>query len=249
MQKQILSKSIALTFGVLVLCFVIGFIVFAWTEPSVAPPGGNVPTPLNVGSIEQWKEGELGIGSTPLFDINPGGIAASAFYDIDNNSWYIDPAGNSVFSGNVGIGKKIPTKKLDVVGDIQATGDICTDQDGGKCLSTVIGGCSAGFVDTGFGYCIQQDENSEQYWHDASDYCATQYSARLCSVSEWYNACMNTLGLANMTNNWEFVDDWVEAGPILEERYAVAVGNGACVSIDQVKTNPESEPFRCCRSK
>ncbi len=30
-----------------------------WTEPTQPPPSGNVPTPLNVGSIEQTKQGGL----------------------------------------------------------------------------------------------------------------------------------------------------------------------------------------------
>jgi hypothetical protein len=42
----------------------------------------------------------------------------------------------SFMGGNVGIGTTTPTQKLDVNGQIHASGDICTDAGGGKCLST-----------------------------------------------------------------------------------------------------------------
>ncbi|MFA6171251.1 MAG: hypothetical protein WCW77_04060 [Patescibacteria group bacterium] len=42
--------------------------------------------------------------------------------------------------GNVGIGTTEPTKRLDVAGAIHASGDICTDQGGGNCLSTIASG-------------------------------------------------------------------------------------------------------------
>ncbi|MCX6814107.1 MAG: hypothetical protein NTY20_00425 [Candidatus Aenigmarchaeota archaeon] len=41
--------------------------------------------------------------------------------------------------GKVGIGTASPAQKLDVVGQIHASGDICTDAGGGKCLGTVSG--------------------------------------------------------------------------------------------------------------
>ena len=58
-------------------------------------------------------------------------------------------------TGDVGIGNSSPAKKLDVTGDIHATGDICTDLEGGKCLSKGFGdmvkidGFSGGLAQTG----------------------------------------------------------------------------------------------------
>jgi len=46
--------------------------------------------------------------------------------------------GNDLYvTGNVGIGTEDPNQKLDVSGEIHATGDICTDQGGGICLGAV----------------------------------------------------------------------------------------------------------------
>lgn len=57
-----LPKTVALTIGVLAIIFSIRFIVLAWTEPPQAPPQGNVPAPINVGSITQTKAGGLNLG-------------------------------------------------------------------------------------------------------------------------------------------------------------------------------------------
>ena len=59
MNKIISPKIIALTFGILVVSFAVAFYVIAWQEPSQAPPGGNVPAPLNVGPTGQSKSGGL----------------------------------------------------------------------------------------------------------------------------------------------------------------------------------------------
>jgi len=74
-------KSIAFLISILVLTFTFGYFIFAWTEPSSSPPGGNVPTPINVGITPQAKAGR---------------ISATEFYDYNNPSYYVDPAGQSV---------------------------------------------------------------------------------------------------------------------------------------------------------
>ena len=117
------QKSIALILGILTMSLLISCVVLAWTEPGAAPPGGNVSSPVNIGSVQQWKEGGLGIG-TKTFDLGSGQIAASVFYDKDNSSWYLNPSGISVFSGNVGIGTTSPVAKLDVAGPIFAEAGI-----------------------------------------------------------------------------------------------------------------------------
>jgi len=62
MDKLLSPKITALAFGVLVVSFAVGFYVFAWQEPTEAPPEGNVPTPINVSDTPQTKKGDLTIG-------------------------------------------------------------------------------------------------------------------------------------------------------------------------------------------
>jgi hypothetical protein len=136
-------KSIALILGVLAMSLLAGYLVLAWTDPTAVPPGGNIASPINIGSVQQWKEGGLGIG-TKTFDLASGQTAASIFYDKDNSSWYVNPAGTSIFSTSIGIGVTVPTYKLDVVSGGATTarfGTVSTDK-------VVIGG-GAGKLDVG----------------------------------------------------------------------------------------------------
>jgi hypothetical protein len=43
----------------------------AWNNPSVAPTGGNVPAPINVGSDAQVKSGQLGVSTLTLLATTP----------------------------------------------------------------------------------------------------------------------------------------------------------------------------------
>jgi len=65
LKKQISPKIVALVFGVIVICFAVAVYVSAWTEPGVAPPGGNVDPPLNTSITGQIKEGGLLLGNSP----------------------------------------------------------------------------------------------------------------------------------------------------------------------------------------
>jgi len=93
MNKKIYSKTMALVVGVLAMVFLISLIVLAWTEPGSAPPGENVPAPLNVSINAQAKEGALIIGAN-------SGVTT----------------GLIVQYGNVGIGTTGPNDKLEVSG-------------------------------------------------------------------------------------------------------------------------------------
>lgn len=103
MRKQISPKIVSLIFGVLVICFVIGFYVFAaWTEPGDAPPGGNVAAPLNVSDVSQIKQGPLTLNT---LGSSPTGLIVNR---------------DAIFlNGNVGIGTTNPNDTLTVNGPIR----------------------------------------------------------------------------------------------------------------------------------
>jgi hypothetical protein len=89
-----LSKTVALYLGVLVMSFLVGYLVFAWTEPTASPPGQNVDTPINVGSTGQLKTGALTIS---------GGFESTGATLLATQG------------GSVGIGTTGPDAKLDVL--------------------------------------------------------------------------------------------------------------------------------------
>src|SRR4030042_3378519 len=64
--------------GVVMVGLVLGLtiqFVKAWTEPTVAPPGGNIGAPINTGINTQNKSGMLGVGGLMTSLLNLGNPA------------------------------------------------------------------------------------------------------------------------------------------------------------------------------
>lgn len=116
-KSELSSKTIPLSFGILVFLFVVGFYIFAaWTEPSQPPPGcpegdPGCDAPLNIGPSDQKKKGNLDIG---------GGTLAYWLTKLGESFALKNEAGEIKFilgqDGNVGIGTTNPSAKL-TVGD------------------------------------------------------------------------------------------------------------------------------------
>ena len=53
------KKLVSILPQIMTSLFLVGFVAFAWQEPSATPPGGNVFSPINVGNIGQTKQGGL----------------------------------------------------------------------------------------------------------------------------------------------------------------------------------------------
>jgi hypothetical protein len=115
---------------------------FAFTEPAGAPPGGNVPAPLNVGGAAQTKTGKLNLFGGGYPDIS-GGLVNQAVYGLGA---YSIAAGNSIYSygkicaGNglgdcTGVGGVV----INSVG-AKVTADQYCFNAGGACLTNAGGG-------------------------------------------------------------------------------------------------------------
>lgn len=74
-------------------------LVLAWTGPSASAPNGNVAAPINVGPVDQIKDGNLGVNGLAVFGntllqggsyLNFGATAGSGGYGIRDNSGLLE---------------------------------------------------------------------------------------------------------------------------------------------------------------
>lgn len=93
--------------GIIIGVFLaIGLSVIAFTEPAVAPPGGNVGAPINVSGTAQTKAGKLNIGGGLSYWITKVGDS----FALENDSGLINFVVGQ--DGNVGIGTTNPNNAL-----------------------------------------------------------------------------------------------------------------------------------------
>lgn len=131
------SKFLLPIFG-FVLAVVFNNFVLGFTEPTTAPPGGNVSAPVNVGSTEQVKSGGLGSSTNiilrqsgnPDYKLNnSGGTLHFKCTDSARSECAIDVSNSATRlvigqDGNVGIGTTAPGYKLTVTGGDIAFGTV-----------------------------------------------------------------------------------------------------------------------------
>ena len=53
-------------------------LVEAWTGPTATPPGNNVPAPINIGTADQIKNGNIGVNGLAVFGNSLLGGATSS---------------------------------------------------------------------------------------------------------------------------------------------------------------------------
>jgi hypothetical protein len=99
--------------------------VSAWTGPTAAPPGNNAAAPLNVGSVNQVKNGNIGVNGLAVFGntllqgssyLNFGSTAGSGGYGI----W--DNGGTLNFKNSGGSWQSLQTIVSNLVGGGSLTG-------------------------------------------------------------------------------------------------------------------------------
>jgi len=87
-------KKISFIISIVLMSLAVSYTLGAWQEPTSSPPEGNVSAPINISSTAQTKSGGLTL---------QGDFTAPIFYDADDSSYYVNPAGESVV-GSINIG-------------------------------------------------------------------------------------------------------------------------------------------------
>ena len=109
--------------------------------------------------------------------------------------------------------------------------------------------CPSGFVSVNQDYCIEINDHDTLTFFQAVVTCGDM-NARLCSMSEWYFACQDpSLGLNNMLNNYEWVD---EAANNVDKAKVMGLdltGVPGCMYGYNYSPGSNYKSFRCCYSK
>ncbi len=153
MLNKFLNKEfsiLSVLISVLILGTITGFgihFIFAWTGPTVAPPGGNVAVPINAGSTEQTITGILGVN---------GGIKVDGSVVIDDGAgWHRTYGQTGWYNGTYGGGwymidstwvRSYNNKNVYTAGQMRADGGLCIGTD---CRTSWPSGSSTGTIPSG----------------------------------------------------------------------------------------------------
>ena len=104
--------------------------------------------------------------------------------------------------------------------------------------------CPPGMLAVTSQFCVEQDERPPVSFYEAARIC-TLDNKRLCSWGEWYDACQRRveLGLLNMNNNWEYVDD------TSNEDLSVRVVGPSCAQCGSWYVSNAYQSYRCCSTR
>lgn len=129
------------------MSFLVGYYVLSWTGPTGTAPADNASAPINISSAEQTKTGKLFITNE---------LRAASFYDADEVSYYVNPSGSSVLSGNLTAGSVLLTPASAPTCDTGAKGKMYYDSTANKsyyCNGTswqdMTGGASSQWITSG----------------------------------------------------------------------------------------------------
>ncbi|HLP10812.1 MAG TPA: hypothetical protein VK177_02710 [Flavobacteriales bacterium] len=112
-------------------------------------------------------------------------------------------------------------------------------------LSDTDRGCLNGFVEVNETYCIEITDRPAVLFYDATKVCQDM-NAKICTWGEWYYACQKSgLGLINMVNNYEFIDDAHDHGTFV----GMVGGGGVCNLFTSLNAGTALRPYRCCYRK
>lgn len=176
--------------------------LWAWTEPSVAPPNGNVDPPINTSTSPQTKKGALVVNGTAS--------AAIGLLVPDGRIEVGDRAGATV-PGDVGLG--IFGKKFRLMDGTEGAGKVLTSNANGLARWESSTQHST-FMQRGTATVWADDWTSvtlPESFTDTSSFIVTAYLKRTGSCGA--DSCYALIPLS-YPSNWAFRDDWGSNGEL-----------------------------------
>jgi hypothetical protein len=110
------AKKSAFILSVCILSLALSYTILAWTNPKEDPPGNNIDTPINDGSTDQSKSGDLSVGSGLKIWLSKLGDSFALKNDSGTGLLVIGQ------DGNTGVGVESPGAKLEIAGQVKITG-------------------------------------------------------------------------------------------------------------------------------